>query len=911
MKTANYIISFLVIAILFGCVDETIIQSNGEIEISASFSSSRTAYSSENGTTHVSWVEGDAIGIFTNKQENLKYLADQSGAKSTFTASKEKLELNENDSVFAYYPFTPDANGSGVSLTNLTDQEHNDHFSKNDFMYAYGKVKNNKLELRFQHLYAFLKITIPTKWLQPITYKDETVYGITVYNRKDVQIVPSDNIYDYYKKDIEGKSMYYTSYYIPKDVLPEEKVTCYIAILPQKPNTVLRIYNTPNPFYDSSKILYTKCVPAEGFVAGNVYTLNITEEKLANDYESNRLALIDLYNATNGDEWKNNTNWCSDKSIYEWYGVNNRSLSKEPLSENGIVELFLQGNNLKGTLPSSFAHFMDDAEDINIRYNGLYGKIPSEILNHPRWNELGWYIILQDPFLGGGFDFSMGTNLKLDDDKTYLYVRDSTKTIYEILNRNEVTMAFFAGVPDMLEGISDKKVNLYLDYCNKGLGMVGFAENSSSSSEKFIEYVKEKQEMGLPEGILWTEHSFVPSSRNLGDIYLFDRKGNLIAYWFCNGCIDESWYISKVDSVLRCYLGEPEEHPIFTSKYYTSTDYSRDGEVVTLQKATIGKGIDLVFLGDGFVDKDMNSGGLYERTMKQLMEELFAYEPYKSLRNRFNVYTIKAVSATTIYDEQKPDDKVFWQKTDSYIFDYATKVPNINEEQLHVALVVSPNAEYGRSSCAMYSDGSFIALLYESENTLFETENTVNHEIGGHGFANLLDEYVEPCYENLTLSEEKQISMDNVWNNFGWGANVDWRNDVSTVKWSHFLNDSRYANEGLGLYEGAYLYGHGAYRPTENSMMRYCDSPFNAPSREQIYKRIMQLSEGDDWKYDYEEFVKFDENSRNAASRSAVKQKTEAERKEYLKNHRPPRFIKGTWRDAMKKGKTQIVVPFR
>ena len=904
MKTINYIISFLLFSLLLGCVDETIIQSNGEIEISASFSSSRTAYSSENGITNVFWVEGDAIGIFTNKQENLKYLANQSGAKSTFTASKEKLELNENDSVFAYYPYTPNANGNGVSLTNLSSQEHDNHFSKNDFMYAYGKVKNNKLELQFQHLYAFLKITLPTKWLQPIIQKNETVYGIAIYNNQDGQIVPSNSTYNYHKKEIEGSSMYYTSYYIPKDVLSEDKVTCYVAILPQKANTVIRIYNTPSPFSDSIKILYNKSVPSEGFVAGNVYTLNITEEKLANDYEKNRSALIDLYNATNGDKWEDNTNWCSDKSIYEWYGVNHRTLWKEPLSSNGIVELFLQGNNLKGTLPPSLSNIMDNIENLNIRYNGLYGEIPSEILNHPRWNELGWYIILQNPYLGGGFDFSKGTNLKLDDKETYLYVRDSTETIYEILKRNEMTMAFFAGIPDKLVGISDEKVNLFLDYRNKGLGMVAFAENS----EKLIKYIKEKQEMGIPKEILWADHSFVQTARNLGDIYLFDNKGNLISYWFCDGGIEESWYISKVDSVLRCYLGEPENHPPFTTEYYTSTDYSKNGEVVTLQKATVGKGIDLVLLGDGFVDKEMESDGVYEQYMRNEVNELFEYEPYKSLRDRFNIYTVKAVSATAEFTDPKSENKVFWGKTDTDIFEYAKKVPNLNESEMHVALLV--RADDIRSNCLMYTDGSFIATVYKFENSLFDDTNTFTHEVGGHGFANLLDEYVEPGLENATLSQDKATSLDNLWTSYSWGANVDWRNDKATVKWSHFLKDSRYANEGLGLYEGSYLYGHGAFRPTENSMMRYCDSPFNAPSREQIYKRVMQLSEGENWKYDYEEFVKFDEKSRSSESRSAIRPLTKAEQQKYIKNHRPLTIIKGSWRDAMK-GKGNVIVPLR
>ena len=93
--------------------------------------------------------------------------------------------------------------------------------------------------------------------------------------------------------------------------------------------------------------------------------------------------------------------------------------------------------------------------------------------------------------------------------------------------------------------------------------------------------------------------------------------------------------------------------------------------------------------------------------------------------------------------------------------------------------------------------------------------------------------------------------------------------------------------------------------------MRYNYGSFNAPSREEIYKRIMQRSEGDSWTYDYEEFVKYDAINRNAASRSASRTLTESERQEYIKNHQPPTFIKGTWRDAMKNGKDKIVVPLR
>ena len=41
---------------------------------------------------------------------------------------------------------------------------------------------------------------------------------------------------------------------------------------------------------------------------------------------------------------------------------------------------------------------------------------------------------------------------------------------------------------------------------------------------------------------------------------------------------------------------------------------------------------------------------------------------------------------------------------------------------------------------------------------------------------------------------------------------------------------------------------------------------FNAPSREAIYKQIMQLSEGPEWAYDYETFVAADSAGREQAA---------------------------------------------
>ena len=57
-----------------------------------------------------------------------------------------------------------------------------------------------------------------------------------------------------------------------------------------------------------------------------------------------REALIKFYQAMDGDHWANNTNWCSDKPLDEWFGV-------KTFGYPYVWELNLLNNSLKGELP--------------------------------------------------------------------------------------------------------------------------------------------------------------------------------------------------------------------------------------------------------------------------------------------------------------------------------------------------------------------------------------------------------------------------------------------------------------------------------------------------------------------------------------------------------------------------------
>ena len=88
--------------------------------------------------------------------------------------------------------------------------------------------------------------------------------------------------------------------------------------------------------------------------------------------EEIRKVLIKLYHDTNGDNWVHNDNWCSDRPIEEWYGVEYDNLimrhsyywrdDQYVQTEKKYLELFLEGNNLVGNIDLSGCEFLGGLE---------------------------------------------------------------------------------------------------------------------------------------------------------------------------------------------------------------------------------------------------------------------------------------------------------------------------------------------------------------------------------------------------------------------------------------------------------------------------------------------------------------------------------------------------------------------
>ena len=298
---------------------------------------------------------------------------------------------------------------------------------------------------------------------------------------------------------------------------------------------------------------------------------------------------------------------------------------------------------------------------------------------------------------------------------------------------------------------------------------------------------------------------------------------------------------------------------------YTSSDYSQDGQVTRIHSATVGKGIDVVFVGDAFADKDQN---LFNKYVVLGKEAFFTEEPFRSTENRFNIYRIGSVSKNGIITQEGGDTKFsaqFGQGTnisgnDEAVFNFVQEhMPSVDLTKTIIFVIIN-KAQYA-GTCWMYSNNKAICYVPLCRD---ETDyaQTLRHEGCGHGFGKLADEYF---YSSQGTIPTKKIAELKQWKGFAYGfyENVDLTSDQNTILWSKFISDSRYSGK-VGVYEGGYTYPYGVYRPTDNSIMRYNTGGFNAPSREAIYKKIMKFSEGDAWTYDYETFVAFDAPARSA-----------------------------------------------
>lgn len=364
---------------------------------------------------------------------------------------------------------------------------------------------------------------------------------------------------------------------------------------------------------------------------------------------------------------------------------------------------------------------------------------------------------------------------------------------------------------------------------------------------------------------------------------------------------EQSPYWEKYLDIIQPY--DYSDISDFLPDFYFSTDYSQHGTAAVLQTAAEGNGIDVVIMGDGYSDRQI-ADGTYEKDMRFVYDKMFDEEPYRSFKDLFNVSYVNVVSMAEGYENGTTalgcyfGSGTFIGGDDAKCMEMAQKV--VTDDRMdNTLIVVVLNSNVYAGTCWMYYPsntdtdyGCGVSIAYfpkgEDEEMFAQL---LDHEAMGHGFTKLADEYY---YTQTFPASMAQGFRDE--SKYGWWRNVDITNDPSKIKWKHFLEDDRYKYDGLGIYEGAYTYDKGVWRPTEFSIMHYNTGGFNAPSREAIYYRIHKLAYGDSWEYDYEKFVEYDAVNRKTSESAYAAGFNYVER--VYEPTTPPVVVNKSWKDV-------------
>lgn len=837
-RLMNYIGILLLIGSIFGCTDERLFNgSNGKLRVTGSVeTATRTNYAVGDESVTVSWAAGDMIGLFSEEQPDaVCYRAAAEGKQADFMPEGARLKNEEGTEVYAYYPYETYGSENDVypyaPLPYLFGQNYNDGMPvpNTDFMYAKGEILNGELSLNFKHLFAFLKLNIRTELLKDaqglfIRSNEPIAYGN--YDEKQV-------CYDLKEDTLVADIKYdYLWYYFPEEALEtQETITCYMAVLPTSEKNVITVFIHHNDGnYEQG--LFEKKAPEGGFQAGHVYDLSVESNEFDKIIKQEREALIALYQATGGENWKDNTNWCSDKPLDEWYGVS--------YWDGHVRSLNLWDNNLTGQIPEELGN-LTAIDWLNLGSNRLEGSIPECIGNLHSLRTLD----LMSNSLSGEIPSFIGNLSALE----YLY-----------LDNNRLV----GGIPECIGDLSHLK---YLNLANNMLsGEIPVSIGNMVLLNGFYAYENQLcGELPVSIGNLTSLVDLNMQNNELtGNLPASMAQLNKLEYLnLCgnrlNGTIPDEilncdwWKRLGISTVYYQKDGNKISFPL-----YESSDYSMDGVVTTLQKHTVGSGLKVVILGEAYTDR-LITDGTYRKHAEMAMEAFFSEEPYASFRNYFDFYMVNVVSRNeilgenTVFETSYEFERNTFETNPTKAIEYVSAMAETNYTAKDITSIILMNTSAPfRSNCWMFGDG-FSAAFCLCNGTEEAMTSLIHHEVCGHGFAKLDDEYTEfegtyPYPESIPPAHAVNESM-----------NVDVTDDPQEVVWSYFLTDMRYEKEKIGIYEGAIYYPKGAYRATENSIMRYNTGGFNAPSRQSIYRRIMEKSGG---VYSFEDFLEYDEINR-------------------------------------------------
>ncbi|MBR5117795.1 MAG: peptidase M64 [Muribaculaceae bacterium] len=248
--------------------------------------------------------------------------------------------------------------------------------------------------------------------------------------------------------------------------------------------------------------------------------------------------------------------------------------------------------------------------------------------------------------------------------------------------------------------------------------------------------------------------------------------------------------------------------------------------VILNKAANPERGINIALVAEGYTQEQMED---FLNDCNKGVEGLFSFEPFKAMRDRFNVIAVLTPSRDS--GPSIPSEGVWHNTAIGSSFDtfgIPRYLTTLRIKQMHDALAGTP---YEHIIVMVNTDRYGGGGIYNTLNLLMTKDKrfieVLVHEFG-HSFVALADEYayegeepndfplnIEPWPKNITTLAD----FDSKWKDL-------MPNDQIVISKA---DEKNYDTETVGLYEGAGCVLKGVYRPTPNCMMKTLKIPKFCP----------------------------------------------------------------------------------
>ena len=633
-----------------------------------------------------------------------------------------------------------------------------------------------------------------------------------------------------------------------------------------------------------------------------------------------RRILCELYNNMGGAQWTHSENWCTGKPLSEWYGIslneenqinalelpsNNisgeipdvifelPSLEKIDLSKNTLTgkldvrwsqfenlrTLNLSSNHFTGNIPAVFDIMFGNGIDIILYDNYLSGNISNTIQNHPDWNEIAFKTIRQRQGNEKGLNYTKNPVCPVFSFTDI--VTGEVIMIDDIIKANERTILFHWNPTDARSNIfADSAMKrIYSLYADSGLEIVALIPEGEDFKTAAMEHIVSNDVQWIVASDIIGEDGTRPIllDEPYPSYQILNNNGTLLIDMHDERRGDDLGVFGlsdKIDIVSLNHLDYMNMHfyTLWGNSEYESTDYSTDKQYETIQTASIGKGIDIVLMGEAFTDVDIESG-FYRELMMRQYETIFSIEPMKTYKDYFNVHIVYTVAPKT-YVSEDPLKSAFHTEYVSYNSGVRVAVGDIYYGETLIEEAIS---DYALLPCKRADINPFISILlngnvysrYKGQTYMWEdlglpnvpltfyipgnlkwSMSTMIHETVGHGIGRFGEEYKGDLGSSAPDKDDVEWALRH--QKKGWLMNLSGTDVPEEVPWAHLIGHPAYSY--VGVYPGAGGYNTGIYKSERFTIMD--DSTnyfyFAAWCRELLVKRIKELA-GED--FSFEEFV--------------------------------------------------------